>query len=75
MRAAFATLGFTALVAAIPNPVPQAVTSAIAPNQSPPPGCSPNYDGTFLIGPVNVSSSNKRDLDEVCLRLSTDLND
>ncbi len=64
MRAAFATLVFTALVAA--NPMPQAVTSAIAPNQSSPPGCSPNYDGTFEIGPVNISSSTKRSLDQVC---------
>jgi hypothetical protein len=69
MRTAFATLVFTALVAA--NPVPAGVSSAIAPNQSPPPGCSPNYDGTFLIGPVNVSSE-KRDLDEVCFQLSID---
>jgi hypothetical protein len=44
--------------------VPQGVTTAIAPTHSPPPGCSPNYDGSFVMGPVNVSTS-KRDLDEV----------
>ena len=43
--------------------VPQAVTSVIAPPGSSP-GCYPNYDGTFVFGPVNVST-NKRDLDEV----------
>lgn len=44
--------------------VPQGVSTAIEPTQSPPPGCSPNYDGSFVIAAVNVSTS-KRDLDEV----------
>lgn len=60
MRAAFATLAFIGF--AIANPAPQAVTSAIAPSQSPPAGCYEDYDGSFLIGPVNVSSSTKRDV-------------
>ena len=55
-----ATLAMAAGVVA----VPQGVTSAIAPAQSPPPGCSPNYNGLFEIGPVNVSTS-ERDLDKV----------
>ena len=67
MRAtAFATLAFAAIAAA--EPVPAGVSSAIAPHQSPPPGCSPNYDGTFLIYPVNVSLSGKRDLEDVSLQ-------
>lgn len=61
MRAAFATLALAGLAAA--TPAPQAVTSAIAPSSSPPAGCYENYDGTFLIGPVNVSSSSKRDVE------------
>ena len=61
MRAALATIALVGL--AVANPAPQAVTSAIAPSQSPPAGCYENYNGQFLIGPVNVSSSSKRDLD------------
>ena len=68
MRVAFVSLILAALCAA----VPQGVTSAIAPAQSPPPGCSPNYDGSFLIGPVNVSTS-KRSIDAVRLQLPLDL--
>ena len=60
-RSAFATLALAGL--AVANPAPQAVTSAIAPSSSPPAGCYENYDGTFLIGPVNVSSSSKRDVE------------
>jgi hypothetical protein len=63
MRTAFATLVFAGV--AVANPMPQAVTSAIAPSGTPPAGCYPNYDGMFVIGPVNVSSSesDKRDVD------------
>lgn len=62
MRVAFVTLSIAAHAAA----VPQGVTSAVAPAQSPPSGCSPSYDGTFQISPVNVSKS-KRDLEPVSL--------
>ena len=52
----------------VANPIPQAVTQAIAPSGTPPAGCYPNYQGTFEIGPINVTSggsgSDKRDLDE-----------
>ena len=69
MRTPFATLVFAGLAVANPvaNPIPQAVTQAIAPSGTPPADCYPNYSGTFVIGPVNVSSSgsDKRDLDEV----------
>ena len=58
-----------ALVAlAVANPVPGGVSSAVAPQSSPPPGCSENYEGTFTIEPTNVTSSSKRDLEEVCLQ-------
>ena len=68
MRASIVALAFAALVAATPKP--GGITSAIAPAQSPPPGCSPNYDGTFVISPTNLTASKKRGLDEVSLRLN-----
>ena len=43
----------------------QGVSSAIAPSQSPPPGCSFDYEGSFTYVPVNVSSSRKRDSSDV----------
>lgn len=44
---------------------PQAVTSAIAPQETAPAGCSPNYSGDFEISVVNVTSSSKRSLEAV----------
>lgn len=42
---------------------PQGVTSAIAPKETTPAGCSTNYDGQFQISVENVTTSNtKRDL-------------
>lgn len=43
---------------------PQAVTSAIAPQESTPAGCSENYSGSFEISVVNVTTS-KRSLEAV----------
>jgi hypothetical protein len=70
MRAAFAVLAlaFAALTAAGPNPVPAGVSSAFAPARSPPPGCSPNYNGDFQISPRNVTR--RRDLEAVSLHPS-----
>lgn len=64
---ALAAVLFTASAAAQSTTIkPGAVTSAVAPKSSPPPGCSENYDGVFEIGPINVtSSSSKRSLLEV----------
>lgn len=45
--------------AAVANPMPQAVTSAIAPSSSAPSGCETSYSGTFEIQIVNVTSSSK----------------
>ncbi|CAN8098539.1 unnamed protein product [Discula destructiva] len=40
----------------------QGVTSAVAPQASPPPGCSPSYDGTFEITVAKVEGAAKRDV-------------
>lgn len=64
MRRTFALLSLA--VSALGNPMPQGVTSAIAPSASAPAGCMPDYSGTFQITVVNVSSSSsKRDLELV----------
>ncbi|KIX93425.1 uncharacterized protein Z520_10844 [Fonsecaea multimorphosa CBS 102226] len=51
-------------VSALASPLPQGVTSAIAPSSPAPEGCQPSYSGSFEITVVNVSSSAKRDLHE-----------
>jgi len=52
------TLASLALVAsALANPMPQAVTSVVAPDASPPSGCATSHEGTFQITVVNVSDS------------------
>ncbi|KIX06002.1 uncharacterized protein Z518_03976 [Rhinocladiella mackenziei CBS 650.93] len=58
------TLALLALaLAAVASPMPQAVTSAIAPSSPSPEGCLASHDGTFQITVVNVSTSaSKRDL-------------
>jgi len=50
--------------AALASPMPQGVTSAIAPASSAPAGCSSSYSGSFEITIVNVTTSAKRDLVE-----------
>ena len=62
MRYSFAALALAALTSA--NPMPQGVTSAIAPSGSPLAGCSTSYSGNFEIQVVNVTSS-KRDVEKV----------
>ena len=44
-----------ALVAAV-HALPQAVTDAISPSASPPPGCIPSLSGTYGIAVQTVSS-------------------
>ncbi|KAF2017374.1 hypothetical protein BU24DRAFT_344510 [Aaosphaeria arxii CBS 175.79] len=44
--------------------MPQAVTSAIAPEAPAPSGCSESHDGKFQISVVNVTSSAKRDVEK-----------
>ncbi|KIW96053.1 uncharacterized protein Z519_03119 [Cladophialophora bantiana CBS 173.52] len=51
-------------VSALASPLPQGVTSAIAPSSPAPGGCQPSYSGSFEITVVNVSSASKRDLSE-----------
>ena len=41
---------------AVPLPLPQAVTDAIAPSEPPPAGCVSELDGTFGIAVLNISS-------------------
>ncbi|KAK4548007.1 hypothetical protein LTR36_010727 [Oleoguttula mirabilis] len=60
MRYSFASLALAALAAA--NPMPQGVTSAIAPSSSDPAGCSSSYSGKFEIQVVNVTGSSKREV-------------
>ena len=60
MRALFAALAFAA---ALPAALAQGVSSTIAPMQSPPAGCSPDYNGEFNYFPANISR--KRDLASV----------
>jgi hypothetical protein len=64
MRCTLATVALAALAAA--NPLPQGVSSAISPSSSPPAGCSPDYDGTFMIQVVKGGS--KRQLTKVSNR-------
>ncbi|ETI28022.1 hypothetical protein G647_00471 [Cladophialophora carrionii CBS 160.54] len=53
----------TALAATVlASPMPQGVTSQIAPSSPAPEGCSPSFSGSFQITAVNVSSAAKRDL-------------
>jgi hypothetical protein len=66
MRTAFATLALAVLAAA--EPIPQGVTSAIAPDEAPPAGCSENYDGRFQISAVNLTSEKRDLLEEVSLQ-------
>lgn len=55
MQFTLAILALAAIVKA--SPFPQAVTSAISPTDSAPPGCSPTFSGSFGIAVMNVSSS------------------
>jgi len=61
--------GLLALLAVVgaawASPVPQGVTSAVAPSASTPAGCSPSHDGSFEITVVNISTAAKRDLEQV----------
>lgn len=61
MRYTVATAAFAA--AAVASPVAQGVTEQIKPDTSAPSGCSPNYDGEFMIQVTNVTSSAKRSLE------------
>jgi len=57
MRYAIASaLAIAASVSAAPQ---QAVTSSVTPSESAPAGCMSNYDGTFQIQVVNVTTSSK----------------
>jgi len=60
------TLGLLALVgAAFASPMPQGVTSAIAPSAPAPAGCASSYSGTFEITVINVThAAAKRDLEK-----------
>ncbi|MCJ1368479.1 hypothetical protein MMC16_007623 [Acarospora aff. strigata] len=55
MQYALAILAVVAGVKA--SPFPQAVTAAISPTGSPPPGCTPSLSGSFGIAIMNVSTS------------------
>lgn len=55
MKGTFALLSL--LGAALASPMPQGVTSAIAPSSSTPAGCSSSSSGSFQITVVNVTSS------------------
>ncbi len=61
MRTTFTTFALAAL--ALADPLPQGVTSAIAPSGTPPAECSENYNGVFQIAPVD--SASKRSLGKV----------
>ncbi|KAF2116948.1 hypothetical protein BDV96DRAFT_645348 [Lophiotrema nucula] len=62
MRNTFASIAFVA-TAALAKPMPQAITTPIAPEASAPSGCSTSASGTFQITVVNVTTSaSKRDL-------------
>lgn len=61
MRNTFVSLALAAHVLA--TPMPQAVTSAVAPEAPVPSGCETSHEGTFQITVVNVSSSSKRDVE------------
>jgi hypothetical protein len=68
MRYSLASLALAAVAFANPiaNPVPQGVTSAIAPSGTAPSGCQSSYSGSFEIEVVNVTSSKtKRDIVKV----------
>ncbi|KAF2741202.1 hypothetical protein EJ04DRAFT_117191 [Polyplosphaeria fusca] len=62
MRNTLVSLALAATVLA--NPMPQAVSSAIAPEAPVPSGCSTSREGTFQITVVNVTSSAKRDVEK-----------
>ncbi|OCL03386.1 hypothetical protein AOQ84DRAFT_227453 [Glonium stellatum] len=62
MKSTFILLAIA--MAALAKPMPQGVTSAIAPSASAPSGCSSNYPGSFEITIVNVTSSKKRDAEK-----------
>lgn len=62
MRTTLAVLALAA--SSMAKPMPQAVTSAIAPEAPAPSGCSESHDGTFQISVINVTSSSKRDLEK-----------
>ncbi|KXT06482.1 hypothetical protein AC578_6030 [Pseudocercospora eumusae] len=62
MRYSLAPVALAALAAA--NPMPQGVTSAIAPSTSAPAGCKPDYSGQFQIQVVNVTSTGKRGVEK-----------
>lgn len=62
MKNSFVTLALAGV--ALAKPMPQAVSSAIAPEASAPSGCSDSSDGEFQITVVNVtSSSSKRNVE------------
>lgn len=60
MKGTFALLGL--LGTALANPMPQGVSSAIAPSSPAPAGCSTSHSGSLDISVVNVTKSSKRDL-------------
>ena len=61
MRYSFAPLALAAL--AVANPVPQGVTSAVAPEESAPAGCQTSSDGEFQIQVIEGNA--KRGLQSV----------
>ncbi|KAF2177191.1 hypothetical protein K469DRAFT_604189 [Zopfia rhizophila CBS 207.26] len=61
MKSTFAVLGLVA--SALAKPMPQGVTSAIAPDASAPASCSGSRSEPFRITVVNVTSSAKRDVE------------
>lgn len=69
MKTSFALLALA--VSALASPRPDAVSSAISPAASPPPGCTPSFSGNFEVQIVNVTTTTKRDtpLEKVRLML------
>ncbi|KAA6416377.1 MAG: hypothetical protein FRX48_01097 [Lasallia pustulata] len=59
MKTSFALLALA--VSALASPRPDAVSSAISPAASPPPGCTPSFSGNFEVQIVNVTTTTKRD--------------
>ena len=59
----FAVAAFAAV--ALANPMPQAVTSAIAPAGTAPAGCQGSLSGSYEITVVKPGAPAKRDLEKV----------
>ena len=62
---AFALLALAGAAVAVPSTTGgTAVTSAVAPNESTPAGCSTTYSGSFNIAVVNVTTTPKRSVEK-----------